>query len=52
MPAGARPPLALLTLLVAVGLVMAVKAVSPPDTPEIQLQLGTCSTPTGASVKP
>ena len=40
MPAGARPPLALLTLLVAVGLVMAVNAFSPPDTPEIQLQLG------------
>jgi predicted aspartyl protease len=32
--------LALLTLLVAVGLVMAVQAFSPSDTPEIQLQLG------------
>jgi Flp pilus assembly protein TadD len=40
MPAGARPHLALLTLLVAVGLVMAVQAFSPTDTPEIQLQLG------------
>jgi Flp pilus assembly protein TadD/predicted aspartyl protease len=40
MPAGARPPLALLTLLAAVGLVMAVQALSPTDTPEIQLQLG------------
>ncbi len=40
MPASARPPLALLTLLVAVGLVVAVEAFSPNDTPEIQLQLG------------
>ena len=40
MPVGARPPLALLTLLVAAGLVMAVDAFSPPETPEIQLQLG------------
>jgi Flp pilus assembly protein TadD/predicted aspartyl protease len=32
--------LALLTLLVAVGLVMAVQAFTPTDTPEIQLQLG------------
>jgi len=40
MPVGARPPLALFTLLAAVGLAMAVGAASPPDTPEIQLQLG------------
>ena len=40
MPAGARPPLALLTLLVAVGLVMAAQAFTQTDTPEIQLQLG------------
>ena len=41
MAASARPPLALLTLLAAVGLVLAVDAFSPPpDTPEIQLQLG------------
>ena len=40
MPASARPPLALLTLFVAIGLVMAVEAVAPTDTPEIQLQLG------------
>jgi Tfp pilus assembly protein PilF/predicted aspartyl protease len=40
MPASARPPLALLSLLVAVGLVVAVEAFSPSDTPEIQLQLG------------
>jgi Flp pilus assembly protein TadD/predicted aspartyl protease len=40
MPAGARPPLALLTLLVAVGLVMAAQAFTQSDTPEIQLQLG------------
>jgi hypothetical protein len=32
--------LALFTLLVAVGLVLAVEAVAPTDTPEIQLQLG------------
>jgi Flp pilus assembly protein TadD/predicted aspartyl protease len=41
MPASARPPLALITLLTAVVLAMAVGAASPPDTPEIQLQLGT-----------
>ena len=41
MPASARPPLALFTLLAAVGLVMAVEAFSPPQAaPEIQLQLG------------
>jgi Flp pilus assembly protein TadD/predicted aspartyl protease len=40
MPVGARPPLALLSLLAAVGLVVAVEAFSPADTPEIQLQLG------------
>ena len=40
MPAGARPPLALSTLLVAVGLVMAAQAFTQSDTPEIQLQLG------------
>jgi Flp pilus assembly protein TadD len=40
MPASARPPLALLSLLAAVGLVVAVEAFSPTDTPEIQLQLG------------
>ena len=40
MPVGARPPLALLTLLVALGLFVAVGAISPSDTPEIQLQLG------------
>jgi Flp pilus assembly protein TadD/predicted aspartyl protease len=40
MPAGARPHLALLSLLAAVGLVVAAEAVSPTDTPEIQLQLG------------
>jgi tetratricopeptide (TPR) repeat protein/predicted aspartyl protease len=41
MPASARPPLALLTLFAAVGLVMAVEAFSPQqDSPEIQLQLG------------
>ena len=40
MPAGARPPLALLAVFVTVGLVMAVEAFTPSDTPEIQLQLG------------
>ena len=40
MPAGARPPLALVALFLAVGLVMAADAFSPPDTPDIQLQLG------------
>jgi Tfp pilus assembly protein PilF/predicted aspartyl protease len=40
MPVSARPPLALFTLLVAVGLVVAVEALTPSDTPEIQLQLG------------
>ena len=40
MPAGARPPLALLAVFVTVGLVMAVEAFTPTDTPEIQLQLG------------
>jgi Flp pilus assembly protein TadD/predicted aspartyl protease len=40
MPASARPPLALLLLLAAVGLVVAVEAFTPTDTPEIQLQLG------------
>ncbi len=40
MPASARPPLALLTALVAVLLFVAVEAFSPPDTPDIQLQLG------------
>jgi predicted aspartyl protease len=40
MPASARPPLALLSLFVAVGLVVAVEAFAPNDTPEIQLQLG------------
>src|SRR5512137_222966 len=40
MPASARPPMALLSLFVAVGLVVAVEAFSPSDTPEIQLQLG------------
>ena len=41
MPAGVRPPLALFPLFVAVGLVVAVEAFTPTDTPEIQLQLGT-----------
>jgi predicted aspartyl protease len=40
MPVSARPPLALLTLLVAIGLIAALGAFSPSDTPEIQLQLG------------
>ena len=40
MPVGARPPLALLTLLTAIGLLVAVEAFSPSETPEIQLQLG------------
>jgi predicted aspartyl protease len=40
MPVGARPPLALLTLLVAAGLIVAVGAFTPSETPEIQLQLG------------
>lgn len=40
MSVGARPPLALLTLLAAIGLLVAVEAVSTSDTPEIQLQLG------------
>ena len=40
MPAGARPPLALISLLVAVALVVAAEAFSPADTPDIQLQLG------------
>jgi Flp pilus assembly protein TadD/predicted aspartyl protease len=40
MPVGARPPLALLTLLVAIGLFVAVDAFSPSETAEIQLQLG------------
>lgn len=40
MPASARPHLAMLALLVAVGLVAAVEALAPTDTPEIQLQLG------------
>jgi len=40
MPAGARPSLALLAVFVTVGLVMAVEAFTPSDTPEIQLQLG------------
>ncbi|MCX6552370.1 MAG: aspartyl protease family protein, partial [Acidobacteria bacterium] len=40
MLVGARPPLALLTLLVAVGLLAGVDAFSPSDAPDIQLQLG------------
>jgi len=40
MPASARPPVALLTLLVAAGLLTAVQGFTPPDTPDIQLQLG------------
>jgi predicted aspartyl protease len=40
MPVRARPSLPLCTLLVAIGLFVAVDAFSPSDTPEIQLQLG------------
>ena len=40
MPASARPPLATLLVLVALGLVVAVEARSPGNTSEIQLQLG------------
>jgi predicted aspartyl protease len=40
MTLGARPRLALVTILVALGFLVSVDAFSPADTPEIQLQLG------------
>ena len=40
MTLGARPRLALITVLVALGFLVSVDAFSPSDTPDIQLQLG------------